>query len=67
MLIHSVLPPVESSKVKASRICWKFETDPGYSFDDVQIKIKYSIFQSDAKFSVKVITDDATIKDVLGK
>ncbi|ODN05849.1 Peptide-N(4)-(N-acetyl-beta-glucosaminyl)asparagine amidase [Orchesella cincta] len=59
------LAPQENSKPRNSKICWKFTLDPGFSIEDVNISIKYSIFQSDARFRLEFSTEQLEMKTLL--
>ncbi|CAL8096708.1 unnamed protein product [Orchesella dallaii] len=59
------LCPKEYSKPRNSKICWKFALDPGFSIEDVNVSIKYSIFQSDARFRVEFMTEQMEMKTLL--
>lgn len=51
---------------KGSQLSWKFEIDPGYTLEQVEIRVKYSIFQADAKFTVKLGGDGESRQTLLG-
>lgn len=57
---------LERSRSKRANVCWKFQIEPGFKFASVKIKMKYSIFQPDARLNLKLHCDDETDIGVLG-